>query len=140
MTRHILGVRRAGLNHQVVTVKSTSEVKPYRRQPCATCPWRKDAAGLFPPEAFRHSADTAYDMAENKFACHVSGIDKPTTCAGFLLRGADHNLAYRLDVSHGRIDPAEVSDGGHELHDSYRAMAVANGVSPQDPFLERCRP
>ena len=33
----------------------------------------------------------------------------------------------------------EVDDGGHELHESYRAMAIANGVSPDDPVLAQCR-
>lgn len=27
------------------------------------CPWRVDATGEFPADAFRHSAETAYDMA-----------------------------------------------------------------------------
>jgi hypothetical protein len=33
----------------------------------------------------------------------------------------------------------DVHDGGHDLHDSYRDMAVANGVDPDDPALGRCR-
>ena len=33
----------------------------------------------------------------------------------------------------------DVSDGGHELHDNYREMAIANGVSPDDPSLAECR-
>lgn len=32
-----------------------------------------------------------------------------------------------------------VSDGGHELHENYRAMAIAKGVYPQDPLLKDCR-
>lgn len=32
-----------------------------------------------------------------------------------------------------------VYHGGHELHASYRAMAIANGVSPSDPILAPCR-
>ncbi len=59
-------------------------------------------------------------------------------CAGFLLRGANHNLSVRLKLIQG--DHFEdVTDGGHQLHESYRAMAVANGVAPDDPVLAPCR-
>lgn len=129
-------VKPAGQDHQVVTV--SSDTKAYRRTPCGGCPWRVDQTGEFPAEAFRHSATTAYDMAQNRFSCHESGAKKPATCAGFLLRGADHNLAIRLDYMRGHIG-ADVNDGGHELHPSYRAMAEANGVPADDPALEACR-
>lgn len=94
--------------------------------------------GEFPPEAFVHSASTAYDLAENTFACHQSGAEKPAICAGFLLRGADHNLAVRLGYLKGTIKP-DVKDGGHVLHANYREMAIANGVDPEDPALTKCR-
>ena len=99
---------------------------------------RPGATGEFPAEAFRHSAGTAYDMAQNTFACHASGVTKPAICAGFLLRGADHNLAARLGYISGRIKN-DVSDGGHALHPNYRAMAIANGVPADDPILTACR-
>lgn len=126
--------RTAGRDHAVISLKGGPAT--YRREPCPTCPWRKDATGEFPAEAFKHSAGTAYDMSTHTFACHQSGKERPALCAGFLLRGADHNLAVRLK----RIERGQVSDGGHELHDSYRAMAVANGVNPDDPALGPCRP
>ena len=94
--------------------------------------------GTFPAEAFRHSAETAYDMSQHSFACHESGAEKPATCAGFLLHGADHNLAVRLRRMRGQIKN-DISDGGHDLHHSYRDMAEANGVSPDDPSLTKCR-
>ncbi len=133
-------IRPAGLNeygddHQVVSVSGGGS--GYRRKPCSTCPWRVDAVGEFPAQAFRHSAHTAYDMAQEMFACHQSGAEKPATCAGFLLRGADHNMSVRLMRIRGKR--IEVDDGGHELHESYRAMAIANGVSPDDPVLAPCR-
>ena len=34
---------------------------------------------------------------------------------------------------------ARLVDGGHELHENYRAMAIANGVAPDDPVLGACR-
>lgn len=111
----------------------------YRKRPCSDCPWRVDATGEFPPEAFRLTANTAYDLSQHTFACHQAGPEKSMACAGFLLRGAYHNLAVRFRIAKGEIDPDAVEDGGVELHKNYRAMAVANGVDPDDPVLERCR-
>ena len=132
----ITRVRQAGEKHQVVTVEGGHAA--YRRKPCSDCPWRKDATGEFPAEAFRHSAGTAYDMSRDTFACHQSGKRKPAICAGFLLRGADHNLAIRLGYMTGRFRN-DVSDGGLDLHENYRAMAIANGVEPDDAVLAPCR-
>lgn len=130
-------VRMAGDDHCVVSVRSKGGAA-YRKTPCAQCPWRVDATGVFPPEAFCHSAATAYDMSDRVFACHESGIEHGKACAGFLLRNADNNLAVRLRRIKGEIG-SDVSDGGHLLHPSYRAMAVANGVAPDDPALRLCR-
>jgi len=132
----VVEVRKAGADHQVLTIVGGQG--GYRRTPCGDCPWRKDAAGEFPAEAFRHSATTAYDMSDRTFACHQSGRAKPAICAGFLLRGAAHNLAVRLRYMQGRILD-DVHDGGCDLHDNYRAMAVANGVDSNDPALAPCR-
>lgn len=131
MTR-IENIRPAGENHQVIEVVGGKKGS-HRRKPCADCPWRKDAVGEFPAEAFRHSANTAYDMAQHTFACHQSGAEKPATCAGFLLRGADDNLSVRLRRMQGEL--LDVDDDGVELFDGYRDMAVANGVDPDDPVL-----
>ena len=92
----VVAVRPAGLNaygedHQVLTV--TGGTGKYRRKPCANCPWRTDAVGEFPAEAFRHSANTAYDMSLHKFGCHSAKKTDPATCAGFLLRGGAHKRA-----------------------------------------------
>lgn len=95
--------------------------------------------GSFPAEAFRLSAATAYDMSDRRFGCHESGTQKPATCAGFLLRGAQHNLAVRLDLMRGRIQLAEIEEGERELHDSYANMAIANHVDADDPALTHCR-
>ncbi|MFC6281145.1 DUF6283 family protein [Polaromonas aquatica] len=132
----ITNTRSAGYNHQVVTVEGGSG--KYRRRPCSDCPWRVDATGEFPAAAFRHSAATAFDMSDRIFACHQSGSQKPTACAGFLLHGADNNLSVRLKRMKGEI-LNDVSDGGLELHKSYRAMAIANGVSENDECLRLCR-
>lgn len=130
--------RMAGADHAVVTLAG-GRADLYRRSPCGQCPWRKDAVGVFPAEAFRHSASTAYDAAINTFACHESGQKAPATCAGFLLRNSANNVAVRLKAASGAIDLSSVSDGGVELFDSYREMAVANGVDPDDQVLQPCR-
>lgn len=124
-------------SNQVVSVEGGRG--QYRRQPCGGCPWRVDQTGSFPAEAFAVSAPTAYDGATRMFGCHESGTENPSHCAGFLLRGAYHNMAWRMAVATGRINPDEVTDGGHELHESYVDMAVANGLGPDDPALRRCR-
>ncbi|MGY3582298.1 hypothetical protein ACVIGB_000777 [Bradyrhizobium sp. USDA 4341] len=139
----ILALRRAGPDHAVVTVAPTRSTEGesylYRREPCAECPWRKDAPiGAFPPEAFRISADTAYDQSQRVFACHMSGSDRSAACAGFLLRGADHNIGIRLRYACGDIDPDTVKSDV-DLYASYREMAEANGVAPNDPKLGPCR-
>lgn len=132
------GRNKRGQEHQVLRVEG-GPGQAYRRQPCATCPWRVDAVGEFPAEAFRISAHTAYDAAMETFACHTNGVQKPAICAGFLLRNADHNLMVRFKLMQGSIDMAQVGNGGVQLHGSYRAMAEANGVAPDDPVLAPCR-
>ncbi|HMF69483.1 MAG TPA: DUF6283 family protein, partial [Phyllobacterium sp.] len=74
--------------HAVVSLLSEATGKGWnRREPCDQCPWRADLpTGVFPAEAFRISANTAYDASFNTFACHVTGSEKPATCAGFLLK------------------------------------------------------
>jgi hypothetical protein len=48
-------------------------------------------------------------------------------------------MAVRLQASMGRIDLNSVTDAGLELHASYRDMAEANGVDPDDYVLRACR-
>jgi len=132
----VIDAKPAGDNHQVLTVLGGR--KSYRRTPCSNCPWRVDAVGEFPAQAFRHSAATAYDMSDRTFACHQSGAKRPAICAGFLLRGAEHNLTVRLMRLRGEL-VNDVTSAGLQLHENYRAMAEANGVEPDDPVLQACR-
>jgi hypothetical protein len=133
----VTDIRLAGSDHQVVSVHC-KDTQSYRRKPCAECPWRKDATGIFPAEAFVHSAHTAHDMSQHEFACHASGTSKPATCAGYLLKGSSHNLTTRLKEIKGQSH-GDVTDGGCELHESYAAMAIANGVEKNHPSLKDCR-
>jgi Family of unknown function (DUF6283) len=136
MNAKIINSRLADADHAVTTVQGGKG--SYRKEPCADCPWKTASVGIFPAKAFEHSANTAYDMSTHQFGCHESGTERPATCAGFLLRGAMHNLATRLAWSRGSLKD-DVSDAGHELFDDYRSMAVANGVDPASPALSRCR-
>lgn len=133
----ITATRSADDDHNVLTVEGGNR-STYRRRPCGGCPWRVDQVGQFPAEAFRISATTAYDMASNTFACHESGTEKPALCAGGIL-GEHHNLGLRLAMIRGDLDPRDVSDGGVDLFETYRDMAEANGVDPDDPVLRGCR-
>ncbi|WP_433426304.1 DUF6283 family protein (plasmid) [Microtetraspora malaysiensis] len=111
------------------------ECDGFQTRPCPDCPWRTDApVGAFPPEVYRHSARTTYDMATSAFGCHMSGSARPKTCAGFLLRGASDNLMVRVS----RADYSAVHSTV-ELYADYRQMAIANGVGPDDPALTPCR-
>lgn len=132
----VLQTRPAGPDHQVVTVQSSNN--RYRRTPCPGCPWRVENDGSFPPEAFKHSANTAYDMSQHVFACHESGVNAGHACAGFLLRGADHNMSVRVGYMTGKYKN-DVIEGDAILHESYKEMAVANGVHPNHPALAPCR-
>ena len=108
------------------------------KEVCPQCPWRVDQTGAFPAKAFVHSASTSYDAATNKFSCHMAGTENPKTCAGFLLRGADDNIAVRMGKATGKI--GKVREPSVELHPSYKAMAIANGVGRRNPALRDCMP
>lgn len=139
----IVRIRKAGPAHQVVTLVYTpAQLKSrsstlYPIKPCPKCPWRPENVGLFPAEAFRHSAHTAYDQAKHIFACHSSKLENSKICTGFLLKGAEHNLSVRLLYIQGKIRPP--LEPGCELFGSYRAMAEGNGVPRDDPAHEYTR-
>ena len=137
--------RLADVNHAVITVKGGGG--QYRRSPCPTCPWRKDAVGIFPAQAFRLSANTATDGSKiregddtwtHTFVCHQSRAGKPLICAGYILNGSDA-IGWRIAVTRGKFDPARVQSDV-PLWTSYREMAEANGVSPNDKALQVCKP
>ena len=124
-------------SHEAPVAVRVDETDNFQRKPCKNCPWRTDVEkGEFTVDDFRRLAHTAYDMDYRIFTCHKSQEDKPMVCAGFLLRGAAHNLTVRLNYGHAC---SQVQDGGYPLYPNYRAMAVANGVDEDDPVLARCR-
>lgn len=137
MTGEITRSRQADENNRVVTVEGANG--GYRRRPCGPCPWKVENAGSFPAEAFRISAETAYDASFHMFACHEAGVERTKVCAGFLLQNAANNVGVRIAQATGRIDLTQVENPGNVLFSSYREMAVANGVDPEDPALSPCR-
>lgn len=136
MPSRITLTKLADENHAVHTIEGGR--RSHRRRPCGGCPWLVQNIGGFPAEAFRLSANTAYDASLHQFACHESGLDKPATCAGFLLRNAYNNIGTRLAAMRDEIDFSTLEDPGDALFASYREMAVANGVFPDDPVLAPC--
>lgn len=102
--------------------------------PCAECPWRRDVpVGKFPPERFEALARTAYDLGSIIFACHMSKEGGEFGCAGFLLQSSAHNLSCRLERQ--KFDVRSP----YPLFQTYREMAIANGVDADHPALEHCR-
>lgn len=138
MAIRITNRRKAGDNHEVVTVTG-KDGSQYRKTVCAECPWRKDSpVGAFPAKAFEISANCAEDMAQQVFGCHMSGAAKPTTCAGFLLKNSANNMKVRMAIIHGNLDPRELRETV-PLYNSYKEMATANGVPASSPALRNCR-
>ena len=124
----------------VRTVIKGGKSHVHRNSPCEECPWRMDVpTHVFPENAFKESAPTSYDSAMSTFSCHVTGADKPATCAGFLHRHGQNNLSVRLALSGERIDLSTINDGGLPVYPSYREMAIANGVPEDDPSLQQVR-
>lgn len=141
LSTKIQAITPAGADHQVVTFthKNDDGGMKFRKTPCRPCPWVIQNAGMFPAKAFEHSARTAYDMSTHLFSCHESGVDKAKICAGFLLRGADHNLGIRMAILNNKYHIDEVKVDDRELFDSYKDMAIANGVDEDHPALTPCR-
>lgn len=125
----------------VTTVESSGAgTHVHRRKPCRECPWRKDSpTGVFPADAFRTSAPSAYDGAMSTFGCHMNKTSAPATCAGFLLRHGENNIGVRFALMRERIELSDIEDGGFPVYESYREMAVANGVPADDPVLQQVR-
>lgn len=146
----IKNTRLADRNHAVHTVEDEAPgSRRFRRAPCPTCPWRKDAVGEFPAQAFRLSANTGTDAgnifmlddpneALHTFGCHSSSLGRSQTCAGYVLNG-DNSLGWRVAYTRGRFAPNECHSDV-PLFDNYYEMAVANGVPPDDPAIAACKP
>ena len=111
---------------------------PYRRFPCAECPWRRDTtSGQFPACRYEQLENTSgapgaeAGLNAPLFACHKTTEGREQACAGWLaVAGRDH-LGVRLAVATNRL-PAEAldpGDGWPALFDSYIEMAATQAAT-----------
>ncbi|MEU1816030.1 DUF6283 family protein [Streptomyces roseifaciens] len=118
---------------------------PYRRRPCAECPWRRDVEpGQFTKERFdalvataEHIHPTSYEDVLNQkmFACHKSPEGGEEACAGWLaVAGRDH-IGVRVAVARNLLPGEALSpgEGWPELFDSYDEMARTQGRREDEP-------
>lgn len=111
------------------------------RQPCAKCPYRKDAPlRLWHPDHFRKLlADDGNEFGGAVYGCHNDSKRAPADvrpCNGWLLdqreRGTPSiqlRLALRGNKAAQRAY-ASVTSAGLKLYASIKAMCRANGVRP----------
>lgn len=108
----------------------------YAVRPCSECPWRTDQPpGRFPACRYEALRDTSArggsaPLGAPMFACHKSAEGRDIACAGWLaIEGANH-VGVRLAVVQGRLDPDALTPGSGwpDLHESYTALAEANGA------------
>jgi rubrerythrin len=121
-------------------------VKFDTKEPCKSCPYRKDAKlGLWHPCEFENLARTEEELMGAMFGCHATGKGKTpmSICAGWLLAQREQgfpSIALRLYVlQHPEVDPAldAVSDGGHDLYANVREMIDANEELGRCPECDR---
>jgi hypothetical protein len=109
------------------------------RKPCASCPYRKDVPiGTWHRSELENLlANDKDEMHGNLFACHKfrhRPKEEHDACAGWVLDQKERGLpSIRFRLALMTNDDAvrmleEVTDGGHPLHESLRAMCEANGA------------
>lgn len=109
---------------------------PYRRHPCAECPFRVDTEpGQFTDERYRvlrRTVGTDDDMrmpGDGLFACHKSREGREEVCAGWLVVCGDYHLTVRMAVVSGELPGSALSPGSGwpALHATYDEMSAAKG-------------
>lgn len=108
------------------------------REPCASCPYRRDAPLRFwDASHFRDLLRADADPVEGPiYGCHGTAKMRagPSVCAGWLLDQKERGVpSIRLRLSLVFKPEAvaaleEVTDGGHAMYRSLQAMCRANGV------------
>lgn len=102
------------------------------KQPCASCPWRVDAAASHIPQFDIQLAErlarccpdergVGPDHDASLFACHLSKPEHPFACAGWLAQVGRAHVGVRLAVMAGRISVEQLDPqpGWPELHSTY---------------------
>ncbi|MDQ8704904.1 DUF6283 family protein [Streptomyces sp. LHD-70] len=123
-----------------------SPAMPYRKAPCAECPWRTDVApGRFPATRFEELRSTSVQPegteavlaalihGQDKFGCHKGAprTGEDLACAGWLAVAGWENFSVRRALLEERLPPQALELGPNwtPLYESYDAMAHANRVS-----------
>lgn len=99
------------------------------RQPCASCPWRRDShADAIPSfslalaEALAATSPDEQGMGPDafapQFACHQSREGSEIVCAGWLAAVGKAHPMVRLAVMRGDV-PADALNPSPELHDTF---------------------
>lgn len=111
------------------------------REPCTSCPYRKDALKkMWAKEEFENLlAADANEFGGAMFGCHKfrNHSEEAQVCGGWLLdqkRRGCPSIRLRLVLIHKPEAVkaiGEVTDGGHKLYPSIAAMCRANGVNPR---------
>lgn len=106
------------------------------KEPCESCPYRKDARLEFwHPDHFKKllEDDRVEHGLGSMYACHSTGKrPEPSICAGWLLnqkRRETPNNILRLNIIKNNEAFRcfeQVTDGGHELYESIEEMVEAN--------------
>ncbi len=113
-----------------------SEMAWDTREPCKTCPYRKDVPkGTWHKSEFENLLEQDAQQFGAAFGCHATRkLPVPQVCGGWLydqMRRGVPSLALRLRIIR---NPAavkaieEISDGGHKMYSSIEAMCRSNGV------------
>jgi hypothetical protein len=108
------------------------------REPCASCPYRKDAPReMWHAEEFKKLlAADANEFGGAMFGCHKfrNHPEQAQVCGGWLLdqkRRGCPSIQLRLVLIHKPEAVKaleEITDGGHRLYASIAAMCRANGI------------
>lgn len=105
------------------------------REPCQSCPYRKDARLKFWDEVEFATllSNDADEFGGAVYGCHQTRkLPEPSVCGGWLLdqqRRGVPSIQLRLALIHNEGAGqclSEISDGGHKLYASIKAMVRAN--------------
>lgn len=105
------------------------------KKPCASCPWRRDAAARDIPNFDMKLAERLAATCPDKrgmgpefgaslFACHQSKVGGEFACAGWLATVGHRHPAVRIAVATRRLDAAALSPGEDwpPLHADYQQV------------------
>ena len=100
------------------------------KRQCGNCPFRLDAPpGEFPPERYERLFDECVVGEGAMMACHRTRPGAEQACVGFLAAEGDALTLPRLARAEGRWSPDALVLAPCGQHETFEAMARANGVT-----------